>query len=199
MNGSVQLFHDEPIRGPYKQEWRERWLSKLLEAQTWIRDNGPTNVGKIELVSLAELEEIRRIWVVDKHEFEDNLPRIYETAVGQPYPGKPMDNHLALGPQDIALLRELSDGDELHFELVRELLDIEQRHRSMTRRAGLFDTLEQSLKRGFYTDADDAVARVNLRRDTPRELTEKYNLDLDLEFTRELTADSIETEGVGTP
>lgn len=196
MDGSVQLFHGEPIRGPYKQEWRERWLSKLLEAQTWIRNNGPTNVGKIELISLAELEEIRRIWVVDKHEFEDNLPRIYEAVVGEPYPGKAMDNHLALGPQDIALLRELSDGDELHFELVRELLDVEQRHRSMTRRAGLFDALEQSLKRGFYTDADDAVTRVNRRRNTPRELTEKYNLDLDLEFTRELTADSLAADGV---
>ncbi|OXM65312.1 DNA phosphorothioation system sulfurtransferase DndC [Amycolatopsis vastitatis] len=198
MNGSVQLFHDEPIPGPYKQKWRERWLEKLLEAQTWIRENGPKNVGTIELITLPELEEIRRIWVVEKHEFEDNLPRIYETAVGEPYPGRPMDNHLALGPEDVALLRELSDGDELHFELVRELLDVEQRHRSMTRRAGLFDTLERSLKRGFYTDADDAVARVNLRRDTPQRLTEQYNLDLDLELATTLSDDTA-AEGTDTP
>lgn len=47
---------------------------------------------------------------------------------------------------------------------------------------------------GFYTDADDAVARVNLRRGARRELTERYNLDLDPEFTRELTADRIVAE-----
>lgn len=199
MNGAVQLFHEEPIRGPYKQQWRERWLSKLLEAQRWIRDNGPRNVGQIELITLEELEEVRRIWVVDKHEFEDSLPRIYEAALGEPYPGRPMDNRLALGPQDVALLRELSDDDELHFQLVRELLDIEQRHRSMTRRAGLFDALEESLRRGFYTDADDAVARVNLRRNTPQELTERF--ELDLEFTREVPTganpqQSVEEESV---
>lgn len=187
MNGSVQLFHDEPISGPYKQNWRERWLRKLLEAQTWIRENGPSSVGTIELISLPELEEIRRIWVVDKHEFEDSLPRIYQEAVGEPYPGKPMDNHLALGQDDIALLRELSNGDELHFQLVRELLDVEQRHRSMTRRAGLFDALEQALKRGFYTDVDDAVARVNKRRETADNLTKSYNLDLEFVQTRAAT------------
>ncbi|MGY5281449.1 DNA phosphorothioation system sulfurtransferase DndC [Nocardia gipuzkoensis] len=195
MNGSVQLFYDEPIPGPYKQDWRARWLTKLLEAQTWIRENGPTNVGTIELISLPELEEIRRLWVVEKHEFEDTLPRIYESAVGEPYPGRPMDNHLALGPDDVALLRELSKGDELHFELVRELLDVEQRHRSMTRRAGLFDALESSLRRGFYTDADDAVDRINLRRDTPQQLTQQYNLDLDLQPQIADADETLDAEG----
>ena len=77
MNGTVQLFHDQPIPGPYTQEARERWLRKLLEAQTWIRGNGPAHVRSLELITLEELEEIRRIWVVDKHEFEDRLPAIY--------------------------------------------------------------------------------------------------------------------------
>jgi DNA sulfur modification protein DndC len=165
MNGTVQLFHDQPIHGPYLQQWREAWLKKLLEAQTYIRQEGPSNVANIELITLAELEEIRRIWVVEKHEFEDSLPRIYEDAVGDPYPGRPMDDHLPLGAEDVRLLREIvgDENDSLHFELVRELLDIEQRHRAMSRRAGLFDALESALRKGFYDGQEDAVGRARAR------------------------------------
>jgi len=163
LNGSVQLFHDRPIPGPYTQETRERWLRRLLEAQAWIREHGPDHVRTLELVTLAELEEIRRIWVIDKHEFEDRLPVIYEEALGEPYPGHPLDEHLPLGSDTVEVLKEITGGDRLHFELVRELLDIEQRHRAQVRRAGIFDSLEQALRRGFYDDEDDALTRAQRR------------------------------------
>ena len=168
MNGSVQLFHDRPIPGPYTQEARERWLRELLEAQAWIRGNGPAHVRSLELITLAELEEIRRIWVVDKHEFEDRLPAIYADATGEPYPGGPLDEHLPLGAETVDVLREITGEDRLHFELVRELLDIEQRHRAQARRAGLFESLEKALRRGFYDDEADATARAQQRRDAWR-------------------------------
>ena len=164
MNGSVQIFHGKPIPGPYTQKSRERWLQQLLEAQTWIRANGPKSVRSLELITLAELEEIRRIWVVDKHEFEDNLPRIYSAATGETYPGRPLDEHLPLGADAVDVLHEVVGDDRLHFELVRELLDIEQRHRSRARRAGLFDSLEKALRRGFYTDEADATERALERK-----------------------------------
>lgn len=163
MNGSVQLFKDRPIPGPYTQAARERWLRGVLEAQSWIRTHGPDHTGDIDLITLPELEEIRRIWVVDKHEFEDLLPGVYEDVMGSPYPGNPMDEHLPLGAGDVTTLRELTEGDQVHFEMVRELLDIEQRHRSQGRRAGLFDALEGALKRGFYEDETDATDRARRR------------------------------------
>jgi DNA sulfur modification protein DndC len=168
MNGSVQLFHDKPIPGPYTQEARERWLSRLLEAQAWIRANGPGYVRSLQLVTLAELEEIRRIWVVDKHEFDDRLPVIYKVATGEPYPGAPLDEHLPLGPDTAEILRSVTGDDQIHFELVRELLDIEQRHRAQARRAGLFEALERAMRRGFYDDEDDATTRALRRRDALR-------------------------------
>jgi DNA sulfur modification protein DndC len=165
MNGSVQLFHDRTIPGPYTQDARERWLRMLLDAQSWIRANGPAHVHSLELVTMAELEEIRRLWVVEKHEFEDRLPVIYEEATGQPYPGKTLDEHLPLGADVVDVLRELTGGDRLHFEMVRELLDVEQRHKVRARRAGLFDELEKALRRGFYDDEADATIRAQHRRD----------------------------------
>ncbi|OZD87673.1 sulfurtransferase DndC [Rhodococcus sp. 05-2256-B2] len=181
MNGSVQLFHDRTIPGPYTQKSRERWVRKLLEAQTWIRANGPKIVENLELVTLPELEEIRRLWVVEKHEFEDNLPAIYREVTGEDFPGRPLDEHLPLGPETVAILQEVVGDDRLHFELVRELLDIEQRHRSQARRAGLFDSLTKAMRRGFYDDEDDALNRANKRRDAiERESDSDTPSDLDI-------------------
>ncbi|MEU8076024.1 DNA phosphorothioation system sulfurtransferase DndC [Catellatospora citrea] len=172
MNGSVQLFHDAPIPGPYTQSSRQRWLRRLLEAQEEVRRSGPPEVSAIELITLAELEEIRRIWVVEKHEFEDSLPRIYAEATGQAYPGKALDEALPLGAVEVELLAEICGDDRLHFETVRELLDVERRHRNQLRRAGLFPALEKALTKGFYRDQDDAVAYARRQRDLAKEAEE---------------------------
>ncbi|WP_266029781.1 DNA phosphorothioation system sulfurtransferase DndC [Brucella intermedia] len=165
MNGSVQLFNDRPIPGPYKQEARENWLRKVLEAQRHIRENAPEEVRDLQLITLGELEEIRRIWIVEKHEIEDTLPGVYESVTGERYPGGRIDDNLVMGAPEMALLREICGEDELHYQLTRELLSIEKRHKSMLRRAGLFDSVEQAFYRNFYEDEDDAVTRARQRRD----------------------------------
>ncbi|WP_367715113.1 DNA phosphorothioation system sulfurtransferase DndC [Nitratireductor sp. GISD-1A_MAKvit] len=173
MNGAVQLYNERPIPGPYKQEAREMWLRQVLEAQQHIRENGPEEVRDIELITLEELEEIRRIWVVEKHEIEDNLPRVYEEATGESYPGGSLDDNLVMGATEMGLLRELCGDDDLHFQLVRELLSIEKRHKSMLRRAGLFEAIESSFYRNFYEDEHDAIERARLRRDALGEARER--------------------------
>lgn len=158
MNGLVQLFNKKPIHGPYTQASRERWLRRVLEAQCFARTNGPSHVHELELITLAELQEIRRIWVIEKHELEDSLPRIYTEVMKTPYPGASIDDMPMFGAEEMELLREACGGDNIRFELARELLDVERRHRSMARRSGLFGALEGALKRNFYIDAEDAAA-----------------------------------------
>jgi DNA sulfur modification protein DndC len=157
MNGRVQLFHDRPIPGPYTESSRHEWMRRLLEAQEWIRSNGPDYVKDIELVTLEELHEIRRIWVFEKHEIEDALPRVYQETTGRPFPGPSLEDILVLRSDDLQLLREITEDDPLHYQLTRELLDVERQFRTMTRRAGLFDAMEAAIKRSFFTDAEDAA------------------------------------------
>jgi DNA sulfur modification protein DndC len=159
LNGSVQLFHGEPIPGPYRKDIRELWLERLLKCQVDIQRSGPDSVADLQLISLVELEEIRRIWVQEKHEIEDTLPSIYERATSEEYPGKNLNNVTTLGSEELAILRERCGGDELHYQLLRELLDVEQRYRSLSRRAGLFEDIEKVFKRNFFTDAEDAKNR----------------------------------------
>jgi len=159
MHGGITLFHDQPVHGPYTQEAREHWLRRVLEAQTWIRNEGPEAMRAMELISLPELHEIRRIWVYEKHEIEDSLPGIYAEVTGETFPGSSLTDQVALGADDISVLRDICGDDPLHFEMTRSLLSVERRYRTMARRAGLLDEMEDVIRRSFYEGVEDASER----------------------------------------
>lgn len=160
MDGRVQLMMTNdgprPIPGPYLQSARADWLRRLLLAERWIREHGPDEVRAIELISMAELHEIRRIWVQEKNEIEDLLPRIFEETRGEPFPTRLL-HQLGLGVEDLAVLRELC-GDEHTYQLARDLLAVEHRYRQTARRAGLFGALDNVLQRHMYSTEQEAVA-----------------------------------------
>lgn len=166
MAGHVQLMparddHEvKPVPGPYTQEYREMWLTKLLEAQKFVQENPktPKEVQNIELITEGELHEIRRIWVLDKHEIEDRLPNIYRKVFGKDFNAHPLDDSQPFDDTAMQLLSKVCDGNELHFEMMRNLLDVERRYRSMSKRANLFDKLDNVIRRTFYEDATDAAA-----------------------------------------
>ena len=158
MSGAIQTMKDgRVIPGPYLQSAREEWLRELLKAQTWIREHGPDDVRSIELITLDELQEIRRIWVVDKHEMEDSLPRIYEEVTGAKYPGPRLDDSMAIHAEDLALLKEACGDDSLHYELTRELLGVTRQGRSSQRRAGHYERLEKTFGKHYFDNQQEAV------------------------------------------
>jgi DNA sulfur modification protein DndC len=159
--GNVQIMSDgqREIRGPYVQEARECWLRALLTAQMAVRMLGPEDVKDIELITFPELEEIRRIWVVDKHELEDRLPVIYREVVGEPYPGRPLDDNLVLGQEEMRELADVCGNDPLHYQLTRDLLGLTIQQRNSARRSGVFDQIEKTIKRSFYDNEEDALQR----------------------------------------
>ncbi len=180
MSGAVQLMHSggNPIPGPYTQQSRERWLQKLLEAQTRIRKTGPKDVENIELITLEELQEIRRIWVIEKHELEDSLPRIYEAATGVAYPSQALDDNLVLTTEDLAILENLCGSDRLHFELTRELLSVVRQQQTSQRRAGHFERLEKTFLKHFYHDAEDAADFARRRKSARDQVDKSQTPDL---------------------
>ncbi|MFE5257687.1 DNA phosphorothioation system sulfurtransferase DndC [Streptomyces coelicoflavus] len=184
MNGKVMLFNDgaSAIHGPYLQDYREKWLRDLLEAQTWIRANAPEHVSNINLITPEELDEIRRIWVFDKHEVEDSLPRIYREATGEHFPGGPLDEQLVMGADEMEILKEICDGDPLHYDMVRELLSVERKYRTMTRRAGLFQALEEAVKKGYYEDHDDALAFAQRKKQWRDDVAQHLTFDEEIGF-----------------
>lgn len=159
MGGGVTVFNGRAVHGPYTQAARAEWLRDLLTAQEEVRKLGPEGTEDLELITMDELREVRRIWVFEKHEIEDILPGIYHEVTGRPFPGRPLTEHVALGADDVELLHELCGDDELHFEMTRSLIAVERRFRTMARRKGLFDELEATVRRSFFADEEDALQR----------------------------------------
>jgi len=165
IDGRVQLMERKaengkretvPIPGPYKKKWRERWLERVLEVQTQVRELGPEDVAELKLISLDELIEIRRIWLYEKHEFDDSLPEIYERLTGETFP-KPVADDQLLGIDDWQILKELCEGDDVLFQLQADLLDVERQYRGMSRRAGVYDALMKRFKAGQFKNEEEAL------------------------------------------
>jgi len=159
MDGRVHLFHDSTVPGPYTQTARAEWLRRLLNAQAQIRATGPAEVSEIELITDEELREIRRIWLEDKHEFEDLAPEIYRSELGKDFPLKTSDEGRVLGAAELELLKELSPNEPFLFEMIRNLVDTEWRFQSRSRRQGLYEELEKVIRKSFYESEEDAIER----------------------------------------
>lgn len=157
MKGNVQLFHNGPIHGPYLQSHREFLLEQLLIAERKLQCTAPEDYKDIKLITYEELQEIRRIWVVEKHEIEDRLPRIYEKVKEAPYPDASNGFYHFFGEEELQILDDICRNDRLSYEMIRELIDVEWDYRTKLRRAGIFDRLEQAIQRSYYEDKDDAV------------------------------------------
>jgi DNA sulfur modification protein DndC len=163
LHGAPQLnrTRDALVPGPYTQEARAGWLEKLLTAQTTIRKNPDTleALKDIELITSKELKEIRRLWVEKKHEIEDLLPKIYERATGETYTDV-IDEAPVLDSNVLDILYRASAGDRLHYETLRNLLDVECQFRrggAAIARRGLFRELHATIDSGYFKDRDDAL------------------------------------------
>ncbi|MDE0309709.1 MAG: DNA phosphorothioation system sulfurtransferase DndC [Acidiferrobacterales bacterium] len=191
MAGHVQLFDSrknlqgvKTVPGPYTQEYRGIWLRKLLEAQKFIQDNPntPKDVKDIELIKEQELHEIRRIWILEKHEIEDLLPKIYFEVFGKQFRVQMLDDSQPFDDAVMHILGEVCEGNDLHFEMMRNLLDVERRYRSMLKRTNLFKKIDDVIKRTFYEDASDAVNWVTRKAEWRDEIVDSYRR-LDREST----------------
>jgi DNA sulfur modification protein DndC len=164
LNGSVQLFHDRTIPGPYTKEWREHWLRRVLEAQQLAHQEGPPEFRTLQLITQGELHAIRHIWLYEKHEFDDSLPRIYEEVTREKFTRRDDDDN-GLRADDWALLREICGNDRALFDVQVRLLGVERQFRGMTRRAGIFEVLEDGLRAGLYGSEAEAVAVLRVRQE----------------------------------
>jgi DNA sulfur modification protein DndC len=173
LNDEGDLLH---VRGPYTQSAREDWLRRVLEAQGELREMGPAEVREIELITIPEIEEIRRIWVEEKHEIEDRVPVLFEDVTGTKYPGRQLDRAMTIGREEVALLDEVCGEDRMQYEMVRDLLDTEQGYRSKARRAGLYEELEETVARNFYDNEEDAVSFEKTNREYLARLRQDHGL-----------------------
>ncbi|MDJ0595341.1 MAG: DNA phosphorothioation system sulfurtransferase DndC [Pleurocapsa sp. MO_226.B13] len=172
IHGNVQLFERnkdgetsiEPIPGPYTKKWRETWLRRVLSAQVEVRKNAPDEFKDINLITPEELSEIRRIWLEEKHEFDDSLPRIYQEVTGEKFKDMRVGaDEKLLGSDEWEILAEICD-DEMQLELMSKLLDTERQFHTKNRRLGIYESLEKCFETSSRSK-EEAIANAHHKYD----------------------------------
>lgn len=175
MNGNLTVHVSKHgadlVPGPYIQSFREYLLGKVLEAQQAVQQLGPIEVRELELLPLEDLEEIRRIWLEEKHEVEDSVPKIYQKILNKPYPGKQRAHHPILNLDVLDKLKvhckQQGDEDGLLYQQMRAVMSIANKHKNQLRRANLSTELAQSLDKGAFNNLFEAK-RFALERERHR-------------------------------
>ena len=127
---------------------------------------------------MEELSLIRQIWLDEKHEFEDSLPRIYREETGHEFNDGIISKNKYFGTYEAELLREVCDelyhGETLLFEMQRTLLDIEAKAAAISNKRHVIQNFEAEIGKASYRDEDDAY-------DIARRRADKYNDAMPLE------------------
>ncbi|MHB2054103.1 DNA phosphorothioation system sulfurtransferase DndC [Pantoea dispersa] len=199
MNGALTVHITKNgadiVPGPYIQSFREELLEKVLLAQVAVQQMGPTEVKSLELLPLEELEEIRRIWLEEKLEVEDNLPAIYQKTIGKPYPGSRRAHHPILNKTVLDKLKtfctENNDDEGLMYQQIRAAMVIANKHKSQLRRANLATELSDSLEKGAFSSLDEAKIfalerkrlELQIKRDNSPNLSESEKESINEQIT----------------
>jgi DNA sulfur modification protein DndC len=139
-DGKVSRKADGSLKspGPYRLQVRQDLLRKLLQVQQAVRREGPD--PNATLISLDELQEIRRIWRTEEQDWEDSLPRIYHEVIGDELECV-KDDVTNFTIRDQELLFDVARKHGVHGHLVAKLLDIERELHGMSRRAGIYERI----------------------------------------------------------
>lgn len=157
-NGKVTIVNGKLIRGPYTLEFCKQLLRRLLEIQQQVRKEGPD--PNLQLITDAELEEIRNIWRTERSDWEDAVPQIYKDVVGER--AWIVDDTTSFTAADKQLLAAICDENEIPVALVAKLLDTEQQMDGMLRRAGIHTRIDAIFHEDWHSE-DEARAELEER------------------------------------
>lgn len=170
-NGTLTFFRERLVHGPYTKETRTHFLRRLLKVEQLIHEIGPPEIRNVSLITMEELQMIRQIWLDDFHEFEDELPGIYESVTGRPYVDSHISKNKYFGAKEAELLKsvcgDLYPQETLLPELGRALLDIEAKAAAISNKRNVILNFEKAIQRAFYKDEEEAT-EIARRRDERR-------------------------------
>lgn len=190
MKGNLQGNYGKLFHGPYKKDTREKWLRRLLEIQREINLNGPEEFKELELIRSQELKAIRRIWVNEKHEFDDSLPRIYGDVTGKEFEDSDWIHDDNFGIEEWKTLEDICHRmypeEKLVFEMMYTMIDLENKALGVSQRKDILEGIKGTISKTFYKDEADATQYYSDMMVRKKEHGGKYNekfLDYQTEAT----------------
>lgn len=133
----------------YTLETSKLMLEKVLQTQKAVRSDGPDS--SMKLISEEELFEIRRIWRVERQDWEDSVPQIFR-AVNNCDLKWSKDDDGSFDADQKKLLSGLCQEYEVPFDLVARLLEVERQSTGMVRRASVQKSLQAVLNQEWESE-----------------------------------------------
>jgi DNA sulfur modification protein DndC len=128
----------------YTLAFSKQMLTRLLRAQNEVQQYEPD----FELISEAELREVRRLWIKERHDWDDSLPAIHQELTGQRLYWE-RDDVATPGRLEALALEEAAEEEKIAVELLRKLVDVEWQHHGMRRRASIHKAIETVLNQDW--------------------------------------------------
>jgi len=153
-NGQVRFKNDgsgEIARGPYKLSFCKDLFRKLLEAQKFIEKEKPGTTFKVILPE--EIHAIRKIWMTERGDWEDSVPKIYREVMGKNLDWLQDDTGF-FSMAENKLLNEICKEHNISAPLVGKLLDVERQMQGMTRRSSVYTKIDAVLKQDWRSEDD---------------------------------------------
>ncbi len=159
-DGRLTWHNNRLVHGPYTKEAREFFLRRILEVEKLVHEIGPEEIKEVPLISMDELKLIREIWLDEKHEFDDSLPKIYEEVTGMPYQDGTISKNKYFGEAEADLLKQvcsdLYPDEELLAEMQCALLDTEAKAAAISNKRNVIQNFEKEIKKAFYKNEIEA-------------------------------------------
>lgn len=159
--GKVTIVLDEnkqakKIFGPYRMQVRKDFLKQLLETQKAVDEGNPGS--SFELITHAELEEIRVLWRTDPIEpdWEDSVPKIFREVMHRDMEWSAGDDD-TFSKLESDVLAGLESKHGVPKELVMKLVEVELSMEGLSKRASIFRRIEDVLAQDW--DTTQAVQR----------------------------------------
>lgn len=168
-DGKVTFFSDgteKATPGPYKLEFCQQFLGKLLSAQKKIQVEGPNQ--NMKLISEDEIHEIQRIWRMERGDWKNSAYQIYEKILGNKIAPRQEDLG-TFGEIEQEILDEVCKNNEVPTLLVSKLLHAEFEHQGMTRHSKVYHKLGRILSEEWRENLDEIIDDLKQQKEEKKE------------------------------
>lgn len=151
MNGSVYYTAPDKLGyGPFTMKARQEILEELLSIQHKLRTPEGT---AYELITMDELYKIQEIWSA-LGDWETSVLKIFKKVYGYELPWYGEEREIVT-PEQLELLKELSEKYEIPFEIIQRLLFLEWKNIGYSYRHGMEKELIAMLREQWlHIDSD---------------------------------------------
>lgn len=178
-DGHLTYYNNRLVHGPYTKKTRTEFLRELLKLEKLVHEIGPDSIKAVPLITIDELRMIRRIWLDEFHEFEDELPRIYEEETGCVYCDGMISKNKYFGADESELLKKVCGDvcpeEELMLQMLQALLDVEAKAAAISNKRNVVINFEKEIKKAFYRNEEDAEHLAAVRSAKLSEAVEDFD------------------------